>query len=268
MIVKCTMLFSLATNTSGQSLGRRIGGWSESVYDNTDNINTTQRTFALLCQARAGMLPVGAAVIGQRYQIVNPVGGTTTTKRVFPGTIAPADVPQMAAQFSCPGVGVPNVRLFTLRGMPDANVVEGEFKPTPEYLAAFNLFKNRLRNWYFRGRALTNLEVPIVSISSAGVFVLGAALTFDELNKIRIFKAKETSFDTTISGLFTVLTKTSSTGGTFANWTHGNRVDGTCRVDGVIYPQIQALQASDITVTVRKVGRPFNQYRGRASARA
>jgi len=267
-VFKATMLLTLATNVSSGSSGKRIGGWSESWYDVDDSLVNTQRFFLRLCQKRAAMLPVGAAVIGQRYQAIDPVGGSVTSHRVYPGLQAANDVPQMSVQYSLPARATPNIRLVTLRGLPDDNAIEGEFKPTPEYQRALTAFNAEVDGWYFRGRNLQLDEIPVVSVAVDGTFVLGADLTFSAGTLLRFFKLKETSFDTTVSGLWRVNVRTDARHGTLYNWSSGQREGGGVRVEGIVYPQINGNVTVTPKVTVRKVGRPSDLYRGRASNRA
>src|SRR4051812_2176397 len=94
---KYTAIFELSTNNSNTAQGHRVGGWSETVYYNgsVNAVNIAQ--FTNLCQRRARFLPASAAVVGQRYQNIDPVGGASTGSVRFPGNANYGnDVPQMS----------------------------------------------------------------------------------------------------------------------------------------------------------------------------
>ena len=78
MTCKITFLFQLATNVSTPSaVARRIGGWSESWYsaDATISAAITRVNATIgdwgdnIIGSRAALLPTGASIVGQRFQI-------------------------------------------------------------------------------------------------------------------------------------------------------------------------------------------------------
>jgi hypothetical protein len=263
---KCTMLFELATNKTAGLSNNRIGGWSETWYRTT--ITGLKGAFETLCQARARLLPNGALVVGQRYQELVLGGGSQTASARYPGIGGnPADVPQMALLCRASAQGAPNRRGITLRGIPDAVVVQGEYAPTTNFTndlqAFFTLLKSNL--WRFRGKDLTATQVPLISISSAGLATTALAHSFSNGTVVRILRAAKLDKEV-VSGLFT-LGGAAPTGTTFTmpNWGPDATTGGLARLEGTVYPVVNEVNIS--RVVVRKVGRPFSGYRGRASNR-
>ncbi len=168
MITKCTMIIELATNTSDPNLAaRRLGGWSESWYD--DGTPPTRVRLAECVGCRGALLPRGGAVVGQRYQQLNPTGPSQSTSNRFPGNaLLGTDQPQSSLLCKVPGIGVRNVRPMLLRGIPDTMCVEGEFSPSPEFQTALNNFFLELKDYQFHGKDLSLTKYTIFSIASDG----------------------------------------------------------------------------------------------------
>lgn len=265
-IIKCISLFQLGTNPSGGSRGSRIGGWSESVLFSGVFADAVTR-FNNYCEKRAAMLANSAAVVGQRYQLIDPEGRTQTAARRFQGTLGACDVPQMAVTFTVPASGSPNIRRFVLRGLPDGYAVEGEFAPTPAFDLAFGLWKTTLTYFGFQCLNLLATTVPVTSIAADGTFVLQKPIVFAPNDYLSISRARDVSGNTH-NGRFHVQTMTDTQHGKFDDWVGLATLGGTARPDAYLFQGFNAPQASEPTLTLRKVGRPFTPYRGRASARA
>jgi hypothetical protein len=268
MTLKCTALFTQSTNLSGGSRGLvRVGGWSETWYSN-QAITETRNEFETLCQIRALMLPNSAAVIGQRYQIVG--GGSSTSGRVFPGAGGqPADVPQMALMCTMKAAGVPNIRRFALRGIPDAIVVEGEYKPTGAFTTALNRYSTQITDGQFlmRGRNLSTAPFGVVSVDVNGNVVLTAAQTITVGSEMQFVRTTD-QYGRTVSGSYFVETVTDTTHFKLHAYTFGVVNGGQIRL--LTAPGFLAMEIGSLVpvrVVVRKVGRPFGGYRGRASNR-
>jgi hypothetical protein len=267
MTVKCTALFQLATNTSDPTaVARRLGGWSESYYRPDADIGSTLITnFNTLCQRRAALLPSGAVIVGQRFQVVNPAGTSQTAARRYPGTAGTqADVPQMALLCRAPAQSAANIRPLILRGIPDARVVEGEYSPSSGFTTAIESFFSWLSaNWQFHGRDLSANTVPIYSIDALGVATLEANTTAVLGSMVRVLRTTDVNKDQ-VGGRFRVSAAASSTQITLQGWTLGACKGGRLRVDADTYLTIGS-PISISRVITRRVGRPFEQYRGRQS---
>ena len=264
---KCTMILEQRTNLSNTAQGYRIGGWSEGVYAQEAEFGVLQTNFLELCRRRANLLSLGGAVVGQRYQLIDPSGRTVSTARRYPGINLDGDVPQMALTFVLSALSSPNVRRFVLRGTPDSVVFEGEYRPNATYPGFITAFVNELPNFRFRANNLQLTPVPLSSIAGDGTFVLQLPLTYAVNDYFNVSRAKNSS-DQSFSGRFHVETKVDSQHGKFSNWPHGVTIGGTVKLDQIIYPIISAAGPISPKAIVRKVGRPLGGYRGRASARA
>ncbi len=280
MRFKFTMLFQLATNVSDPTaVARRLGGWSESWYWEGLSLQDLF-TFAFggqigvgegitgLCPIRAGMLPFGAALVGQRIQQVDPVGQSQSLSRNFPGTAATAaDVPQMGLLCTIPGKNVKNIRRTILRGIPDARVVEGEFSPSQFFLANLNLFFDALINWKFRGVDLSQPNLPVLTIDATGVIQMGAlSAGFAVNDQVKVLRSRDAN-DAPIGGVFMIESIPSATSIKVRNWTAGACTGGAVRKHAFVYPQVDGDNCSIGRIVTKRVGRPFTQYRGRRSVR-
>lgn len=266
---KYTMTFELATNTSGGSVGHRVGGWSESWYMSGSIDAAKIAKFKSLCQYRAVMLPASAAVSGQRYQTVDPVGPSSTGRQRFPGqSQLGTDVPQLSLLCRVGSIAGANFRQVELRGLPDSMVEEGEYKPNYQFTQALTGFFRVLQEdgWQFRGRDLEAPTVPIVTLDLNGAFVLADALTFGKGDRLQVIRTVDED-GIQSGGFFRVATAVSNTEGTLSKWIGGDNKDGKMRIANIIYPSVNAATMGITGVAVRKVGRPSNSYRGRRSRR-
>lgn len=268
--IKCTMLIEARSAVSSPSVRARIGGWSESWYDNSSTLTDVVRArFVTLCTRRAALLPQGTQITGQRYQIVDPVGASSTGSRIYPGSAGTqADIPQMALLMRIPGQGVANHRPVYLRGLPDARVVEGEYSPSAVYTNALSLFLQALVGWNFRGRNLAAAAVPILTIDVNGVFQLETDSALGAGSMVRVLRTNLLAGGQ-FGGRFRIAAMPTARTGTLADWSAGPAVGGRLRLDSIIYPEVgPGLTVDDVIsrVVTKKVGRPFSEYSGRRSS--
>jgi hypothetical protein len=279
MIVKCSQLFQLTTATSNPTRPRhRTGGWSEHYYWEGPDLATFRLyflggqqgpvEFTGLCALRADLLPLGASIVGQRWQAVNPVGPAQSAGRVFPGTSTlQCDVPQMTLLCSAPAVAARNVRKLKLRGIPDARVIEGEFLGAQEFNAAFNRFIFWLQHFSFRARNLDAAKVTVQTISALGLVQAVEAIPFLVGSQVAIGRTKTTA-GKTVNGIFVVESVGPGVGQfTVRNWTAGACTGGYARLHQVTYPKFDHTNISLDRIIVMKIGSPFDKYRGRRSKR-
>ena len=269
-MIKCTMLLQL--NTTPADLGvasGRIAGWSESwYYDGT--VAAAKTNFELLCRHRAGGLPTSAAVIGQRYQTIG--GGSVTHNVRSPGNSGVTnDAPQMGVLCKMPGSGVANIRRMTFRGIPDAWITGGELNGAAGFNAWFNLMARRIAGdgWRFRGRDLARPTARIASIA-ARVLTLTDALAFGVGDYLQLRDVRTTT-GRSVSGLYQVEATTGATNATLRGFPATSTVElnGFASLNVIIYPTFAAAgEMQVVRSVVKKVGRPFDQYRGRSSRRS
>ena len=271
---KCTLLFNYASN-SGEESGvntltnaiTRTAGWSESWYLVNLSADEVRARTVNLAQVRAALLPIGCAVVGQRYQTVDPVGPSQTGSVVFPGTAGTlADVPQMSLFYRLPASTGRNIRPVVLRGLPDARSVRGEYLPSDKYDKALASFFGVLRGqaFCFRGRDLSKPELPIVAVIGHTVSTQDAH-GFTEGQMVRILRTVDDDSGRKMGGVFQVRTPITTRQFDIYpdnNWdTRGGRV----RLEAAAYFTIGV--EGTPRVMVRKAGRAFFGYRGRQSNR-
>lgn len=175
----------------------------------------------------------------------------------------------MALEISGTTAGQPNSSRFTLRGIPDSQVTNGEYAPTP----AFRGFVADLLAYYlqgapygFVGRDLSNASFR-VNLILDGVLTTGAVIpgvvnnqTFIRLHKVRDVNGNP------VKGAFLVTAGAGTQNLTLAGFPAVSvGTSGTVRIDSLRFFPYSALQPGRILV--RKIGRPFASYRGRASRR-
>ena len=258
--VKATMLFQQTTERG------RVGGWSETWYkDGTFTaVNTALKA---LCTARANLLPIDSEIIGQRVQI--PGGRAFTDNSIFPGQAAKKnDIPQMAAQCRILASNGVNAKIFSMRGVPDDLVVGGDLIPgaaTPLYTA----FGNRLGldSWQIRSRDNQQPTAGIISIGIDGLFTLTNVIPFAVGDYLTLLHVKNTA-GRAVTGNFYVKTVVNPTQGNFANWPGSAVIEvGKVRKLVYVFNNVDKSTFRLLRVMVRKVGRPFDLYRGRAPVR-
>lgn len=273
-IIKHTMLFAYNSISNAFSTVERTAGWSESVYG--DNLFPV--SFAALCTARALLLPASCTIIGQRFQQVNPtVGASSSAGQQFPGNGAQiADVPSMSLLCRIRGAGVANVRSYYIRGIPDAQVEGGEYKPIPPFQSRVEAFLALLKSqsWRFRGRNLAAAQSPIISVQAGfpvtgqATLTLGASLAGAAAGGfVRVLKTVRPD-GKKVGGRYQIVEYSDVAGVTtlvVRNWNHPNTTLGKVRLDEVIFPIFDDGNVS--RAVQRKVGRGFFQYRGKASKR-
>lgn len=250
-----------------------IGGWSESFWS-SDAPAAIDARWLEQQRKRAGLLPATATIVGyrtQEYLIAGNVlvpGGATSGRQLMPGRNAlGTDIPQMALMLQQRAAGAPNTARMTLRGIPDLAVGGGEYNPTGNFTAALSLYKKSMvgQNMGFVGRDLSQALVRVNAIDGAIITVSAIPATglvvgdFVRLNRVHGNDGKP------IKGAFRVV-QIAGLQLTVQNLTGAlSKPSGSLRRDALQYFPMQSL--TEIRVVVKKVGRPFEQYRGRRSKR-
>lgn len=265
-MLKCIMLFNSSTNQSGFVSRTRTGGFSEAFYIDSPYGQGTRDVFHRLCQARALLLPTGINIVGQEYMTVDPVGPSATQARLFPGSSGEAcDVPQMSVQ--CRGFSdiTRNISKLTVKGIPDAWVVQGELNIPPTVKGSFTRFFNVLAlGWRFKGRNLDATTIPVMQISALGEVQLEEPNIWNVGDFVRVLRTKN-ALGVRGGGRYRVSGTTPPNGLVLQYWNKGVTTGGTIRLDQTLYPLYAG--AEIVQAVTRKVGRPFGGYRGRASKR-
>jgi len=267
---KVTNIFKLNTLGSTGENTARTGGWTESWYFNGDitgAINANTRASGLAA-VRARLLPYSGDIVGQRYQHVDPlpVGAAVSRGKEFPGNIAFAtDIPQMSLLVTIIGVGVPNTKHHIVRGIPDDQVKFGEYLPNAVFKGLMFDYLDVLRGFSFKGIDTTIAKVPIVSFNEITGLVTTAGVHGFAVDEIAAFTGlKELPNDPAIQLTRPVIEVPSSTTFKVPALPLGrNFVIGFVRRKVTIYPAVDGLSSSVERAITRKVGRPFDQFRGR-----
>lgn len=267
-VTKCTMLLEVLTKPDDPNARiRRVGGWSESWY--WDDVLSASKLAAFneLCQARANLLGLGGRVKGQRFQLVDPSGSAQTQGRVFASNrTEQTDQPGVALQLAIKGTGVTNVRRSHLRGIPDAMVKGGEWTPEGDFNLTLNHFLVKLSAWKFRARDLSQPRVLVNNITSGGVVTFFSDLALAVGDRVTFNKVQDTSGNR-FRGTFRVGVASTLRQVTLIGWPYGDVTGGTAQKLVIIYPAMPRSGMVAEKISFRKVGRPFDQFRGRRSKR-
>lgn len=265
--VKHTMIFEIITGSDLDPSRRRIGGWSESWYAPT----AFPTEFGFLQEKRSLMLPKQAAIVGQRFQQVDPVAKATLTSVRYPGPARyDTDNPQQALLCRAASALAANSRQVVIRCMPDDLISLGEYKPDGVWNVFLAEYLQKLidRTWAFRGRdksvTVRNvLAVGPVPTGNFAPFVTDGALTFDVGTQLRFKNVREDSTGRLISGTFQCVEKTDSLHGRIRGWNPLLTICGGGTVTPLtyIYPPVAITSVG--RQVVKKVGRPFTSFRGR-----
>jgi len=266
-ILRASMIFGYFTERRG-----RPAGMSESWYLNSDP-TAAMAALKVLCQKRMGMAPQSVFIHGQRVQVLEPAGRSVTDNEEFLGArvAATQDVPQVALQCVVKNAANTLAKSFSMRMMPDAVFKGGDYTPgeVAGFAAAVTAFGTALAagSWQWRARRTSNPRAKIVSIAADGTFVLEPGITFDQWKSLTLMRVVNTAGKSVV-GNFVVSVKTDNQNGKFANW-GGSTVQGkgAVRLLEYDYPIVAPGSFKVVQAMIRKVGRPSNLYRGRATAR-
>lgn len=268
-LMKVDLLFRQQSNKNNTTPGlSRVGGWSEGFYLNADVATALPRLIEV-CKDRAPLLTTAAEIVGQRVRVVG--GGSSTYARKFPGTFdQQADIPQMALLLTANGVGEPNTRRFTLRGIADARVIEGEFSGTAEFNRRLQIYATELQTQLmaFKCQSLSAPQANVLTISATGAVILEAPQSFFAEQMVQGLRVMSDDNNDVITFTAKAVSGVDSAHYTLVPWTYGPAHGGRLRLIEKIYPVIAADSVSVVKITTHKVGRDFFQYRGRQSKKS
>lgn len=253
------------------SATQRTAGWSEGFWAAGD-IGSTNAAIRGIAQLRALMLPSTGAVVGFRIGLYTISGnkllprGTSAGKFLFPGNPAALpDDPRAALEFSAKGDGVPNSSKFTLRGIPDGIIQGGEYAPTPGFKGLVTRYKNALLDSAlgFIGRDLSQPTARVLTIAAGVVTLDGPIGGVANTSYLRMNRVRDDN-DKPVKGVFRI---TAINGNAYTVTGLGattlTQASGTARIDALDFMDFGEIDVNQSTV--KKVGRPSRQYRGRAS---
>lgn len=285
MAIKVVILFELVTRqrapdaqcpSGAENIGyterTHVAGWSESCWWDTDNVAALMNALRRgvggkggLLPTRAGLLPASGAIIGVRLY-KGGAGRGQSYAMSFPGFWTIADVPQMALLCKTGPVDFAVTRRFVLRGIPDNFVHSGEFCATRNFATGVAEYFKALSNFSFLANDPDAPKIPVFSISATGlVTAVGATQPFFVNQLVTINRTLDAHGDLrSFSGHVASIGPLGNQF-TLANWNIGATTGGTAATKGTkLFDMSDAVSAVS-RVVVRKVGRPFEQYRGRRS---
>lgn len=274
MASRVTMLMQVTTTPPNRAdASPHTGGWSESFWANA-NLLSSDPDILVLCQKRANLLPAQASVVGFRLSLYNIVGnrlmptGSSTGKLQLPGaTSRITDVPQMALELSGKSKTSSNSTRFCVRCLPDAQVAHGEYQPDSAFKGLVTQYGNELvnRDWKFIGRDLTKPSIKVQSIAGNVVTLAAPLGVVDNVDWVR-FRRVYDDDEAPVKGAYLVTAHAGNTI-TLAGFPARTMTtpSGTIRIDAIVTCGLKDIEP--VRAVVRKVGRPFESYRGRQSKR-
>jgi len=272
-VQKCTLLFQLTTTPPDRTTASpHTGGWSETWWSQTP-FSSTDVHWQELVRARALLLPEQASIVGLRFGLYTIVGnrfvpgGSTTGRLQIPGNSgAITDLPQVALEMAGSTNAGANHSRFNLRCIPDVMMQHGEYQPSNAFKRNVVSFGGKLVNgaFCFVGRDLTKPVQRVISIANNVVTVTGLLGAVVGTDSVRLLNVKDNQGNP-VKGAFRIvgLTGFAYTVIGLDGVTAGE--SGSARVDAPVLLPFASVIAN--RAVVRKIGRPFEGYRGRASNR-
>jgi hypothetical protein len=278
-LMKCVIVFQ-QTSTPGPAFPginyaavARTGGWTESFYIDPAYpisqylIGPRGDNFPPILPSRAAILSNSAAIIGVR--LYGATGGRGSFFAAnYPGSAGGGDQPSAALLMSYLDPTSGNVRRWTIRGVPDDQIVGGEFEPSFVYAGLVRTYMDSLTNtnFVFKSRAnqtsVFNIAANgLVSLTANNPYAVGAQVVVQnalDTNGLRRGGEFQISAIGPLQNQFTI-----------PAWPYGLTNGGTIYQKGRTSANVTGtnLNMSVERVTTHKVGRPFAGYRGRRSRR-
>jgi hypothetical protein len=269
---KTTFILDQTTSPQeGRAQSTRDGGWTDNLYfsGTLSECELRCRRYAL---ERANLLSSTGFVNGVRIVNVDAPGIAKAIPYSFPGPKdAVCDVPQMAFRLSLQCANGTR-RQLVLAGVPDELVLGGAASFNPASTRNFTILNTILSGGFGKlGVVRSNPLVNVLSISTGGLVTTLSNHGLNANDTVRFFRTKDV-YGVPVQGKWKVNgTPPSTTTFNLAEW-NANPINpyGTVNGGKVRKLAFEFVGFEDLTfagVTIRKVGRPFDQYRGRASRR-
>lgn len=278
MPLRVTILLAVTTDpTDKVAASPHSGGWSESFHMNS-SLFVDRSIFTKWASARANILAGECSIIGFRQQLVTisgnkllPGGSGAGTLNV-PGAYATdMNAPQDALMLNFGLTGQPTQVRIRLAGLPDSQVARGEYQPQSSMKAQVTNYINQVIGSGF-GSIVRDLTVPDARVKGyvGGVLTTLTATGALAGQYIRLRRVRDDN-GRPVEGAFLVTAVVANADGTTSYTLFGGpgstvtRPNGTARHDLLAFATL--LNGTPNRLVVRKVGRPFVQYRGRRSKR-
>jgi len=268
-----SFLFQLTTAPNNREVSiSHTGGWSEQhVWPGVLPIN--HERVIELASRRAALLPSAAQLVGIRKATFTTSGnkivpgGSQTSNFRRPGGTWVTDLPQVSLSLSCIGEGGGNTSRQVLRCVPDAFMVKGEYEPSSAFTTALGRYTQALvdHNWGFMGRDLSSPKQAVFFVDNNTIKTT-ASLGGGVDSYVRLLNVRDSNTQQPLDGIFRI-TGIAGTVYTVEGLPAGAEAhnSGFARLDGIVLVNIGEVLVG--RACVRKIGRPFESYRGRASRR-
>jgi len=215
---------------------------------------------------RAAILPPSTSIIGARFY--QPGGGRAFPVALYlPGTSNITGLANKAVLCTSNNATAAVPRKWWVHNMPDAQVVGGEFQPSNFFAGRFNSYLDAIGQASWMGLVRTS-NISVVTISAAGLVTCAGAHAFAVGQFVTLSKTLNANGDK-FGGLFRVETiGPLSSQLTLLDWSEGACTGGSLYLKNM---QAYVIGASGRPLVnragTRRVGRPFDLYRGRSSRR-
>jgi hypothetical protein len=270
MPTRMSVLFDFTTDPADRTTASaHSGGWSEGLWY-TSSSGPSSQLRQLIFTYRAILSSQEVSIVGYRLEQFTIAGnkllpgGTSSAKVLFPGLGVPMDAPQIGLQLGGVGVGGVNTNRIVLRGLPDNVVMFGEYQPVPSYKGAVTTWANYViqSGAGFIGRDKTQPSARVNNIA-AGVVTLaanvGGVQGVDYLRFNRVYNAQGLP----VKGSYLI---TNIAGNVYTLQGLNQTLilpSGSARLDRIAFFAYESIKPGRLVS--KKVGRPFEQYRGRRS---
>lgn len=220
-----------------------------------------------LAVKRAAILPPSTRIIGARFY--QPGGGRAVPVALsLPGTSNITGLANKAVLCTSNNSSAAVPRKWWVHNMPDAQVVGGEFRPSNFFASRFTAYLDAMGEASWMGLVRTS-NINVVTISAAGLVTCSGAHAFAVGQFVTLSKTLR-SDGTKFGGLFRVSTVGPlSSQLTLLDWEEGDCTKGNMYLKNMT-PYVIGASGRPLVnrAGTRRVGRPFDLYRGRSSRRA
>lgn len=255
----------------------RSFGFSDGWYDGTNESQELSTRDRGLINARAALLPVTSTVVGVRIAILDNDGRSKGRSRPYllsvrGGFGQPCDDPRMSLKYALYGNTVTNELQYYLQNVADGLIITGSYSFTNSWEALVRTYFDYVfnQNYSFLGYNLEANQNAITSISAGGVVTIQGGNLFAFGQYARVIDTRKNargSYRQNPNGHMVTASVDQTV--TLDNWTAGACTGGRLQIwEKLLFrPFIPATQQLLPLVCTKKVGKPYFQYRGRASAR-
>jgi hypothetical protein len=273
LVYKTSLLIQVNTAPVDRNYATpHAGGWSEGVWSESPLGFQGQGAGIQWANRRSFLLPIQCTITGYRNSVYDLTAnkltprGTSAGKLIYPGNnVYTAGNPQAGLELGWPANAGPNNSRIVLRGLPDEVIVNGEFNGNSGFRSYLNQFTNVFFGQSF-GWVGRDLSQPSATVNLIGgnVVTLSQALAGVVAGNFLRFRKVRNDAGQAIKGSY-LITNVAGAVYTLQGLAGGalTKPNGTARNDVVGFITGGRLEIG--RAVVKKIGRPFESYRGRRS---